>query len=83
VRAALYARVSKPTAQSPEMQIAELRDYCQRRGWELLDCSSTSNEKQSLLVAVRSSFENLHLDAVSKRKPLVVRLRVPPNSITR
>jgi len=35
MRAALYSRVSKHTAQSPEMQIAELHDYCQRRGWEI------------------------------------------------
>lgn len=36
MRAALYSRVSKHTAQSPEMQIAELHDYCQRRGWEIV-----------------------------------------------
>jgi len=32
MRAALYDRVSTHVGQSPEMQIAELRDYCQRRG---------------------------------------------------
>jgi DNA invertase Pin-like site-specific DNA recombinase len=35
MKAALYARVSTHTSQSPEMQIAELRDYCQRRSWEI------------------------------------------------
>ena len=35
MRAALYARVSTHAGQSPEMQIAELRDYCARRGWEI------------------------------------------------
>ena len=35
MRAALYARVSTHAAQNPQMQIAELRDYCQRRGWEV------------------------------------------------
>jgi len=35
MRAALYARVSSHAGQNPEMQIAELRDYCQRRGWEI------------------------------------------------
>ena len=35
MRAALYARVSTHAGQSPEMQIAELHDYCQRRGWEI------------------------------------------------
>ncbi len=35
IKAALYARVSTHVGQSPEMQISELRDYCQRRGWEI------------------------------------------------
>jgi len=30
-----YARVSTHVGQSPEMQLAELREYCQRRGWEM------------------------------------------------
>ncbi len=32
--AALYARVSTHD-QQPEMQLAELREYCQRRGWDV------------------------------------------------
>jgi DNA invertase Pin-like site-specific DNA recombinase len=36
VRVAIYARVSTTNGgQSPEMQLLELREYCQRRGWEL------------------------------------------------
>ena len=35
MRAALYARVSTHAGQNPEMQLVELRDYCQRRGWEI------------------------------------------------
>ena len=36
MRAALYARVStNGHGQDPEMQLRELREYCQRRGWEL------------------------------------------------
>jgi DNA invertase Pin-like site-specific DNA recombinase len=35
MRAALYARVSTHAGQSPEMQLAELRTYCQRRSWEI------------------------------------------------
>ena len=35
MRAALYARVSTHAGQSPQMQLAELRTYCQRRGWEI------------------------------------------------
>lgn len=35
-RAALYARISTINAgQDPGMQIAELREYCSRRGWEV------------------------------------------------
>jgi len=35
MRAALYARVSTHAGQNPEMQLAELREYCARRGWEI------------------------------------------------
>ena len=34
-RAALYARVSTQNGQNPEMQLRELREYCERRGWEI------------------------------------------------
>jgi DNA invertase Pin-like site-specific DNA recombinase len=34
MKTALYARVST-TAQDAEMQKSELREYCQRRGWEV------------------------------------------------
>ena len=35
MRAAIYARVSTNNGQSPEMQTRELREYCQRRGWDI------------------------------------------------
>lgn len=36
MNAALYARVSTKTgSQNPDMQLRELRDYCQRRGWDV------------------------------------------------
>jgi DNA invertase Pin-like site-specific DNA recombinase len=35
MRAAIYARVSTNNGQDPHMQIRELREYCQRRGWEI------------------------------------------------
>ena len=35
MRAAIYARVSTTNGQDPEMQTRELREYCQRRGWEI------------------------------------------------
>ena len=35
-RAAIYARVSTlDKGQSPEMQLRELREYCERRGWQI------------------------------------------------
>ncbi len=37
-RVGIYARVSTANnGQSPEMQLRELRDYCQRRGFEIVD----------------------------------------------
>ena len=37
MKAAIYARVSTPDkGQSPEMQLRELREYCQRRGLEIV-----------------------------------------------
>jgi hypothetical protein len=35
MKTAVYARVSTTNGQDPEMQLRELRDYCQRRGWEV------------------------------------------------
>lgn len=36
MKAAIYARVSTTAnGQCPEMQLQEVRDYCQRRGWEV------------------------------------------------
>ena len=34
-RVAIYARVSTLHSQNPEMQLAELREYATRRGWEV------------------------------------------------
>jgi DNA invertase Pin-like site-specific DNA recombinase len=34
---ALYARVSTLNNQDPELQLAELRDYAGRRGWEIVE----------------------------------------------
>ena len=35
IRAAIYARVSTRNGQNPEMQVEELRAYCNRRQWEI------------------------------------------------
>jgi DNA invertase Pin-like site-specific DNA recombinase len=34
---ALYARVSTLNNQDPEMQLSELREYAERRGWEIVE----------------------------------------------
>ena len=36
LNAAIYARVSTLNGQDPEMQLRELREYCQRRGWTVV-----------------------------------------------
>jgi hypothetical protein len=35
VKIAIYAAVSINNDQVPEVQLRELREYCQRRGWEI------------------------------------------------
>lgn len=37
LRVALYARVSTLNNQDPEMQVAELREYASRRGWQIVE----------------------------------------------
>ncbi len=37
MRAALCARVSTHARQHPTVQLRELRDYCERRGWEITE----------------------------------------------
>ena len=37
IRAAIYARVSTNNGQNPEMQIRDLQEYCQNRGWKITD----------------------------------------------
>src|SRR5438552_9819746 len=37
VQVALYARVSTLNNQNPEMQLAELREYASRRGWQITE----------------------------------------------
>jgi len=35
MKTAVYARVSTNNGQDPELQLREVREYCQRRGWQL------------------------------------------------
>jgi len=36
IQAAAYARVSTSGGQDPSMQLRELKEYCERRGWEIV-----------------------------------------------
>jgi len=36
MKIAIYARVSTTNGQDPELQLRELREYCQRRGWQVV-----------------------------------------------
>jgi DNA invertase Pin-like site-specific DNA recombinase len=50
MRVGIYARVSTLVGQSPEMQLAELREYAARRGWEIVGeyvDSGVSGSKES------------------------------------
>ncbi|MDP2735966.1 MAG: recombinase family protein [bacterium] len=70
IRAALYSRVSTTNhSQDPEMQLRELREYCQRRGWEVvreyvdLGISGTK-EKRPELDRLMADAHRRRLDAV-------------------
>src|SRR5687767_10491480 len=70
LRAALYARVSTNNGQqNPEMQLGELREYCQRRGWsiagEFVDNGiSGSREKRPALDRLLTDCRRRQVDAV-------------------
>lgn len=69
MRVGLYARVSTHAGQNPEMQLAELRDYCQRRGWEVageyVDVGiSGAKEKRPQLDRLQVDCRKRLLDAV-------------------
>jgi DNA invertase Pin-like site-specific DNA recombinase len=69
MRVALYARVSTMNGQHPEMQLAELRDYAARRGWQVVDeyiDEGVSGSKES-----RPSLNRLMADAHSRRFDMV------------
>jgi DNA invertase Pin-like site-specific DNA recombinase len=67
-RVALYARVSMPNGQNPEMQLRELRDYCQRRGFvianEYVDKRSGARERRPALDKLIADCRKRLVDAV-------------------
>jgi DNA invertase Pin-like site-specific DNA recombinase len=64
-RVALYARVSTLNNQDPEMQLAELREYAGRRGWQIVEeftDQGVSGSKES-----RPALNRLMADACRRR----------------
>ncbi len=70
VKAALYARVSTANSgQDPEVQLLELREYCQRRGWtvtgEYIDVGiSGAKERRPELDRLLADAHRRRFDAV-------------------
>jgi DNA invertase Pin-like site-specific DNA recombinase len=69
MRAAVYARVSTNNGQDPQMQIRELREYCQRIGWEItgeyVDAGvSGAKERRPQLDALLAVCRKRSVDAV-------------------
>ncbi len=69
MRAAIYARVStKNGEQNPDMQLRELREYCQRRGWELAEYAdvgaSGSKDQRPELSRLFADCQKRRVDAV-------------------
>jgi len=70
MRAALYARVSTAiNGQDPEVQLRELREYCQRRGWtvagEFVDVGiSGTKEKRPELDRLLADAHRRRFDAI-------------------
>jgi DNA invertase Pin-like site-specific DNA recombinase len=71
VHAAIYARVSTVNAgQDPTLQTRELKEYCQRRGWQVFDCyvdNGFSGKKDS-----RPQLNRMMQDAHERRFDVVV-----------
>jgi DNA invertase Pin-like site-specific DNA recombinase len=69
MRVALYARVSTLNGQHPEMQLAELREFAARRGWEVVGefiDEGVSGSKES-----RPALNRLMADAHRRRFDIV------------
>src|SRR2546425_1264676 len=69
MKVAIYARVSTTNGQDPELQLRELREYCQRRGWEIageyVDVGiSGAKERRPELDRLMAEARKRRLDAV-------------------
>ena len=68
-RATIYARVSTHNGQNPEMQLNEVRAYCERRGWavagEYVDTGiSGSKERRPALDRLLADCRKRQVNAV-------------------
>jgi DNA invertase Pin-like site-specific DNA recombinase len=69
MRCGVYARVSTNGAQSPQMQLRELREYCRRRSWKIV-CEYTdqgisgANERRPELDRMMADAKRRKFDAV-------------------
>src|SRR5216683_386977 len=69
MKIAIYARVSTNNGQNPELQLRELREYCQRRNWQIgqeyVDVGiSGAKEKRPELDKLLSDAHRRRFDAV-------------------
>src|SRR6516164_695822 len=70
-RVAIYARVSTPEGkgQSPEMQLLELREYCERRGWtvagEYVDRMTGAKDRRPELDRLTADAHRRRFDVVA------------------
>jgi DNA invertase Pin-like site-specific DNA recombinase len=69
MRAAIYARVSTNNGQDPSVQTRELREYCERRGWQIageyVDAGvSGAKESRPQLDALLAACRKRRVDAV-------------------
>ncbi len=67
--AAIYARVSTNLGQSPDMQIKELRQYCNNRGWQVKDAYvdrgiSGAQDSRPQLNRLMGAAHRRHVDVV-------------------
>jgi DNA invertase Pin-like site-specific DNA recombinase len=70
MKTAVYARVSTNNGQDPEMQLREVREYCQHRGWDVVGeyvDAGISGSKDS-----RPELNRLNADAKRRRFDAVV-----------
>lgn len=68
MKTAIYARVSTNNGQDPEMQLREVREYCQRRGWEVkgeyVDTISGAKDSRPELNRLLADAHRRRFDAV-------------------